>query len=501
MAIIVGCKGNLGMRVEKTFMPRGGVMTPEKIIEAYLHESKKTDSFTKDDKAATLFNSFQKQEISVEGGVPHKVFANVLVDPLHQGKKTFRKERGEEVRTYHSVVRDKGRCVCCQSIDFAQPAQDQDRELVSAFTGKKYKPVGLKIRPIYTELPDKYRIKREIKGDPLARMPKLNPTPSDFVPGARYTTEQKDDMEARHGEFLQPKEIKLMHEFVRNHEQAFAWTDEERGRFRHDFFPPVEFPVVEHETWVEKSIPILRGQLKEFCKAIKNKLDAGVYEPSNVSYRSKFFGVIKKDGKSIRLVHALEPLNAVTIVHSGLPPATEELANHFSGRACGGCLDLYSGYDHRDIAEGSRDFTTFQTPFGALRLVKLPQGWTNSVPIFHNDVNYILREEIPHITMSYIDDVPIRGPGTKYILPDGTCEVIPENPGIRRFIWEHFENLNRVVQRVKYCGGTFSGAKSVLCAGEFHVVGHLYSFEGRKPDTDRVGVIQQWGPLKDVSGV
>ena len=92
--------------------------------------------------------------------------------------------------------------------------------------------------------------------------------------------------------------------FIMKQEQGFAWDDSERGSFRHDFFPPVEFPLVEHETWVEKSIPIPRGQLEEFCRVIKKKIDAGVYEPSNASYRSKFFGVVKKDGKSIRLVHS-----------------------------------------------------------------------------------------------------------------------------------------------------------------------------------------------------
>jgi hypothetical protein len=210
----------------------------------------------------------------------------------------------------------------------------------------------------------------------------------------------------------------------------------------------VEIPTVEHAVWVERSIPILCGQLTEFCAVIKKKIDAGVYEPSNSSYHSKFFGVLKKDGKSIRLVHALEPLNAVTIAHSGLPPATDELASHFAGRACRAVFDLYSGYDHRDLAEGSRDYTTFQTPFGALRLVELPQGWTNSVPTFHDDVTFILREEIPHVTIPYIDDVPIRGPGSRYQDKDGNYEVIPENSAIRCFVWEHFVNLNRVARSI-----------------------------------------------------
>lgn len=89
---------------------------------------------------------------------------------------------------------------------------------------------------------------------------------------------------------------------------------------------------------------------------------------------------MKKDGKSLRLVHSLEPLNTVTIAHSGLPLATEELAAHFAGRACGGILDLFVGYDERSLAKSSQDLTTFQTPFGALHLVTLPMGWTNSVP-------------------------------------------------------------------------------------------------------------------------
>lgn len=191
----------------------------------------------------------------------------------------------------------------------------------------------------------------------------------------------------------------------------------------------------------------------------------------------------------------------VTIAHSGVPPAMEDLAAKFAGRSCGGCHDLYVGYDERLLAPSSRDLTTFQTPYGALRLVTLPMGWTNSVPIFHDDVTYILQDEIPEITWPFLDDVPVGGPRMRYETKDGGYETIPDNPGIRRFVWEQFERLNRVVQRMKHVGGTFSGKKSVLCADEFVVVGHLYSYEGRKPLPDRVGVIERWGPCQDIKDV
>jgi len=48
--------------------------------------------------------------------------------------------------------------------------------------GKKYKPVALKVKPMYSDLPEKFRIKRDLKGDPLVDMPKLNPISPEFTP-------------------------------------------------------------------------------------------------------------------------------------------------------------------------------------------------------------------------------------------------------------------------------------------------------------------------------
>ena len=368
-------------------------------------------------------------------------------------------------------------------------------------TGKKYKPVALKVRPIVGELPGKFRIIRNIIGDPLEKLPTLSPNPPSYTPCGRYTQERMELFDKNNAGFLLSEERKLLHHFMMLHQDAFAWNDTERGHFREDFFPPIDMPVVPHTPWVLRNILIPPGLYDEVCALIKRKLQAGTFEPSNSSYRSRWFCVVKKDGKSLRMVQSLEPLNQVTIQHSGVPPFTEQLAEHFAGRACGSMLDLYVGYDERALAPSSRDYTTFQTPFGALRLTTLPMGWTNSVPIFHDDVTYILQAEIPHVTQPYIDDVPVRGPPTRYILPSGEPETIPENPGIRRFVWEHFQALNRVVQRMKYSGGTFSGFKTILCGAEITVLGHRCTMDGRLPDPSRVDKIVNWGPCQDLSDV
>ena len=222
----------------------------------------------------------------------------------------------EEVRNVYlaqsmdnPVFEDKDRAVLSQYLDTVGLPVKIDKKTTSegARSVYKYKPVALKTRPVIQELPDKFRIKREIIGDPLADMPELSPNPPDFVPKGRYTEECKEKIDSVHeGDFLLPEERKLMHHFMMEQNLGFAWDDSERGRFREDFFPPIDIPVVPHRPWVLKNIPIPPGLYPKVCEVIKTKIAAGVYEPSNSSYRSRWFCVLKKDGVNLRLVHSLE---------------------------------------------------------------------------------------------------------------------------------------------------------------------------------------------------
>ena len=99
------------------------------------------------------------------------------------------------------------------------------------YLSKKYKPAALKVKPVYSELPDKFRIRRDIKGDPLKDMPTLNPISPEFTPTGRYTEERKDQFEELHKNFLLEEELKLMHQLMMNQNRAFAWDETEKGRF------------------------------------------------------------------------------------------------------------------------------------------------------------------------------------------------------------------------------------------------------------------------------
>ena len=349
-----------------------------------------------------------------------------------------------------------------------------------------YKKVANRVRPVATTLPEEFRIIRRFPSNPLADLPKLPTSPPDFTPGIRYTQERKDQMKVNTDNFLWPEEEKLVHHIIKLHEYAFAWTEEEKGKFSEDYFEPIVIPTIEHVPWALKNIPIPPGIYDQVINVIKDKIRAGVYEPSNSSYRSRWFCVPKKDKKSLRLVHDLQPLNAVVIRDPAVPPVVESYAESFGGKACYGMFDLFVAFDQRPLNPRSRDLTTFQSPLGTHRLTCIPMGYTNAMQILHGDTTFILQDEMPVVTEPFIDDIPVKGPETRYQDHEGKFETIPENPGIRRFIWEHLGNVNRVIQRIKHAGGTFSGLKSSLCTETAVVVGHKCTMEGRLPDESRV---------------
>lgn len=382
-----------------------------------------------------------------------------------------------------------------------QSLTDTSQDECPVFRAFKYKPVAKKVRPVATDTPAEFRVERRMVGDPLADLPQLPVRPPEWEPGERLTRERGEKFDWDPGGFLWPEELKLVKWLVRAHETAFAWDASERGTFREDIFPPLKIPTVPHKPWVYRNIPIPPAIYSDVVGIIKEKIAAGVYEPSTSSYRSRWFCVVKKDGKSLRLVHDLQPLNAVSIQDSAVPPHVDSIAEAFAGHAVFGMYDLMVGYDHRVIHEDYRDLTTFQTPIGTFRLTKLPMGYTNAVQVFHGDVSFTLQDETPEVTMPFIDDIPVKGPRTRYPKEKGTYETIEGNPGIRRFIWEHLENSNRVLQRIKYVGGTVSAKKFVVAAPSIVVVGHKVSFEGRVPDESKVQKIRDWPYCTNVTEV
>ena len=288
-----------------------------------------------------------------------------------------------------------------------------------------YKKVANRTKPVATTLPEEFRIKRKIPVDPLLDLPELPTKAPPFTPGERYTQDRKNDMKINEDGFLTQDEEDLVHWIIREYEHVFAWDESEKSKFSDEYFDPVVIPTIEHIPWVLKNIPIPRGSYNKVISAIPDKIKSKIYEPSNSFYRSRWFTDIKKDGKSLRLVHDLRPLNAVTIEDSAVPPTIDPYPESFGGHSI---------------------YTVFYifTPLGTFRLTSIPMGYTSSTQICHGNTTFILQDEIPHVNIPSIDNIPIKGPETRFEQEDGTYETIPDKPNIHLC-----DDLRAVHRRVK----------------------------------------------------
>ena len=380
----------------------------------------------------------------------------------------------------------------------APSTSDIDKPMVESFTA--YKKAAQKVHPVSGTFPESARVRRSIPYDPLETLPPLSTTPPEFIPTSRLTEERMKGLNVNHEGFLLPEEEKLFQHILKLNEEALPFEEADRGTLKKEYFSDYIMPTVPHTPWAFKSIPIPAGIRDKVISLLKDKMSAGVYEASQSSYRGRWFCVLKKNG-SLRIVHDLQPLNKVSIRDAGQIPVLDEFVESYGGRQCYTVFDLFWGFDARIVDPSSRDMTTFQTPLGLLRLTSLPMGYTNSPAEFQRCMEWILQEEIPDPANIFIDDLPIKGPRTQYPDEDGNPETLKDNPGIRRFIWEHANDVHRIMHRIKCAGGTFSPKKTQICRPNVVIVGQKCTPEGRLPDDDRVTKIQNWPILQTVKEV
>ncbi|OAX34290.1 hypothetical protein K503DRAFT_785886 [Rhizopogon vinicolor AM-OR11-026] len=132
-------------------------------------------------------------------------------------------------------------------------------------------------------------------------------------------------------------------------------------------------------------------------------------------------------------------------------------------------------------------------------VINIIKGFANSAQIFQADTLFILQHEIPHHTIPFIDDLPVKSVTSCYQSKDGSYETIPENPGIRRFIWEHSIVIHRILQRLENVGATVSATKFVLAAPMAVILGYKCTIDGHIPEELKMQKIQDWPEPKNAT--
>jgi hypothetical protein len=111
--------------------------------------------------------------------------------------------------------------------------------------------------------------------------------------------------------------------------------------------------------WQKRNIPIPPGLRDKVIDLLCLKIKAGVYEPCQSPYRSRWFCTWIEAKQKLYIVHDLQPLNAVSLKESSIPSNLDQFMDQFLGGKCFTVLDLYWEFDARKMDKASRDMTVF----------------------------------------------------------------------------------------------------------------------------------------------
>lgn len=175
--------------------------------------------------------------------------------------------------------------------------------------------------------------------------------------------------------------------------------------------------------------------------------------------------VVEKPNGKIRVCLDPKDLNeAVKRPHYNMPTLEDALAK-ISGAKYFSKLDAKSGYWQMKLSEKSSFFTTFNSPFGRYRFLRMPFGLVSAQDEFQRKMEEVF-EGLDGIAV-LVDDILVTGKTTE----------------------EHDRHLRDALNRGAAKGLKLNADKLTVGAQEVDYFGHILSSEGLKPDPGKVKAI------------
>ena len=185
--------------------------------------------------------------------------------------------------------------------------------------------------------------------------------------------------------------------------------------------------------------------------------------------------VVKKKNGGVRICVDLKPLNRCVLREHHPLPKVNDILGQLTGATMFTKLDANSGFWQVPLAEKSRLFTTFITPFGRYCYNKLPFGISSAPEHFQRRMHSLL-EGLQGV-LCVMDDILIFGTTTQ----------------------EHNSRLQGVLKRLSSAGITLNSRKCEFCKTSLTFLGHVIDQRGITADPNKTAAIQQMETPKSVS--
>ena len=443
---------------------RSGFRVTSPLLEREAGEDRKVSS----DKFSSLFisniNIFPRFDIPIEGyfGVTDTVFESM-------GEWDFVDNGIGEPIQVNTVYKPKAKKI--RPVDFGGPSIEAPDAKVDWEWYEKHQKK-------YPYLP---KDERNQEFDEFL-IPRFDTRPEGF----RLTPERIDELNI--SSMLSNEERRLMIQMLLNREAVIAFGYEHIRRINHDICPPVVIQTIPHKAWQLPTFQVPRALAPEIDKIFLEQQKAGILEESNGPYRNPWFSVQKKSGKP-RIVRSVTKANSVTLREASVVPNVDEVSEELAGNLIASVIDFFSGFDQMTLAVESRDLYAIPTERGMMRNTTIVQGATNSAQQFARGSLRIIKPLYPNVVVPFADDYGIKGPKTNYNGEEVRFDI-------RRFVLEHIQNIDKVLERLERAGATI-GAKSCFGYAGLEMVGFVVGPEGRSPATAKIAKIVEWPPCEN----
>eukprot|EP00253_Pinus_taeda_P035841 PITA_35841 len=150
-------------------------------------------------------------------------------------------------------------------------------------------------------------------------------------------------------------------------------------------------------------------------------------------------------------------------------PKMDHILHRVVGASRISLLDGFSGFNQILVHPDDQDKTTFSTPWGTFKYVKVPFGLKNAGATFQRAMDIAFAKEIHDFLVIYLDDL------TAFSKSDQ----------------EHSKHLRQVFLIIKKYGISLNPKKSLFGLEEGKLLGHIISKDGIRIDPDRIQAILQ----------
>ena len=219
----------------------------------------------------------------------------------------------------------------------------------------------------------------------------------------------------------------------------------------------------------ERPRPIPARDFEDARQHIQALLDANIIKPSNSPYASPIVLVRKKSGK-LRLCVDYRKINQRTIKDAYPIPRIADIFSSLHGAKWFCTMDLKMGFHQIPMAESSKDFTAFCSPFGLYSFERMSQGLTNSPSTFQRLMERCVGDMNMKELLVYLDDIIVH------------AETIEEA----------LNRLVKVLTRLREYGLKLDPKKCKFFQRTVKHLGHIVSEGGVCPDPDKISALTTW---------